>query len=140
MKTNETAPWMGELAWVGDPRTGTSKKGNEWKSVDFVLKYKDPQGNDGNILFSVFGAEKVDKILSTPIGAMVKVMWRPEAREYNGKWFGKRNVYDVSETGDRPQPQTTAPAPEQTELPKSAPAYKPTTTNAEADDDGDLPF
>ena len=114
---NAVSPWMGELAWVGDPRTGTSKKGNDWKSVDFVLKYKDRQGNDGNILFSVFGAEKVDMILSTPIGATVKVMWRPEAREYNGKWFGKLDVYDVSVSGNRPQQQTTATAPADDDCP-----------------------
>ena len=107
---NAVSPWMGELEWVADPRSGKSKKGNDWKSVDFVLKYKDPQGNDGHILFNVFGAEKVDKILSSPIGTMVKVMWRPDAHEYNGKWFGKLDAYDVtiSESG---QPQTTEPEP-----------------------------
>jgi len=110
MKTNSVSPWEGELEWVADPRSGKSKKGNDWKSVDFVLKYKDPQGNEGHILFNVFGAEKVDKILSSPIGTMVKVMWRPDAHEYNGKWFGKLDAYDVtiSEGG---RPQTTEPEP-----------------------------
>ena len=121
---NAVSPWMGELAWVGDPRTGTSRKGNEWKSVDFVRKYADLQGNEGHILFSTFGAEKVDKILSAPPGTTVKVMWRPTAHEYNGKWFGKLDVYDVSVAGNRPQPQTTEP-----ESPEDLP-----------DDDGNLPF
>ena len=112
---NAVSPWMGELEWVGDPRTGTSKKGNEWKSVDFVLKYADPQGNEGKILFSAFGSEKVDKILSAPLGTMVKVMWRPEAREYNGKWFGKLDAYDVSiaaakkAEGNRQEPEEDLP-------------------------------
>ena len=117
---NAVSPWMGELAWVGDPRTGTSKKGNDWKSVDFVLKYADPQGNEGHIIFSVFGAEKVDKILSTPIGAMVKVMWRPEAREYNGKWYGKLDAYDITILEERREEQ---------EQPEDIPAK-----------DADLPF
>ena len=108
---NVVSPWMGELEWVGDPRTGTSKKGNEWKSVDFVLKYKDPQGNDGKILFSAFGSEKVDKIVSSPLGTMVKVMWRPVAHEYNGKWFGKLDVYDVAVNGEKRQ-QAAPPADE----------------------------
>ena len=112
---NAVSPWMGELEWVGDPRTGTSKKGNEWKSVDFVLKYADPQGNEGHILFSAFGAEKVDKILSAPIGTTLKVMWRPDAREYNGKWFGKLDVYDVSVAGNRPRRQATEPEPPEEE-------------------------
>ena len=108
---NAVSPWMGELEWVGNPRTGTSRNGNEWKSVDFVLKYEDPQGNEGHILFSTFGAEKVDKVLSAPLGTAMKVMWKPSAREYNGKWFGKLDVYDVSVAGNRPQPQATEPEP-----------------------------
>ena len=96
MKTNSVSPWEGRLEWVGDPRTGTSRNGNEWKSVDFVLKYADPQGNEGHILFSTFGAEKVDKVLSAPIDTAMKVMWKPSAREFNGKWFGKFDAYDIS--------------------------------------------
>ena len=93
---NAVSPWMGQLLWVDTPRSGKSKKGNDWKSVDFALDYKDPQGNDCKILFSAFGAEKVDKILDARIGDTVKVLWRPVAREYNGKWFAKFDAYDIT--------------------------------------------
>jgi len=125
---NAVSPWMGRLLWVDSPRSGKSKKGNDWKSVDFALDYKDPQGNDCKILFSLFGAEKVDKILSAKIGDAVKVMWRPSAREYNGKWYAKFDAYEVSVMDER----------KQTELPSSAPAYAP-QAQAPADDPG-FPF
>jgi len=110
---NAVSPWMGELEWVADPRSGKSKKGNDWKSVDFVLKYKDSQGNEGHILFNVFGAEKVDKILSAPLGTIVKVMWRPDAHEYNGKWYGKLDAYDVSVQAEKKEERRQAITPKE---------------------------
>ena len=127
---NAVSPWMGKLLWVDSPRSGKSKKGNDWKSVDFVLDYTDPQGNnDLKILFSVFGAEKVDKILSAKTGDTVKVLWRPSAREYNGKWYCKFDAYDVTVYEEK----------KQTDLPKSAPSF---TAKQEEDlpDDQGFPF
>jgi len=96
MKVNEVSPWEGKLIWVAEPKSGTSKNGNEWKSIEFVLEYKDWQGYDSKILFSAFGAEKVDKITSTPLGTTLKVQWRPESREYNGRWYNKFDAYDIT--------------------------------------------
>lgn len=123
---NAVSPWMGKLLWVDSPRSGKSKKGNEWKSVDFVLDYTDPQGNsDLKILFSVFGAEKVDKILSANIGDTVKVLWKPDAHEYNGRWYSKFDAYDITVYEEK----------KQTRLPESAPAYE-----RKAEDDPGFPF
>ena len=126
---NAVSPWMGKLLWVDSPRSGKSKKGNEWKSVDFALDYKDPQGNDCKILFSVFGAEKVDKILSAKIGDTVKVLWRPDAHEYNGRWYCKFDAYDIMVYEQK-----------ETALPQSAPVFperQPITPN---EAQVDLPF
>ena len=114
---NAVSPWVGKLLWVDNPRSGKSKKGNEWKSVEFALEYKDPQGNDCKILFSTFGAEKVDRILSAKIGEMLKVLWRPSAREYNGRWFSKFDAYDITFY------QEVNPGQKQTELPDNAPLF-----------------
>lgn len=118
MRTNKVAPWEGALEWVGDPRTGTSKKGRTWSSVDFVLKYTDDQDNERHIMFSAFGSDKVDTILSAKVGTTVRVQWRPDAHEYNGRWFCKFDAFDVTIVGAEKE------EPKQTEMPKDAPLFK----------------
>jgi len=134
MQTNETAPFEGKLVWVGTPRTGHTKNGDEWQSVEFVLQYTTASGKEDNIMFSAFGIEKVNVVLSTAIGAKLRVTYSPTAREYNGKWFGKNNVWGVYDPDKKNEP----PAPKQTELPPSAPACQPQAT-AESEDE-DLSF
>jgi len=136
MKTNDTAPFEGELVWVGDPRSGRTRNGDEWLSVDFVLKYTTATGKDDHIMFNAFGVDKVNVVLATEIGARLRVTYSPTAREYNGKWFGKNNVWGVYDP-DKKEEETPS-EPKQTELPPSAPAYQPQAT-AE-DDESDLPF
>ena len=131
---NAVSPWMGRIVWIGEPRTGKTKKGNEWKSVDFTLKYTDVQGQEQNITFSLFGAEKVDTIQEAGIGAMVKVLWRPDSHEYKGKWYSKFDAYDVTVVGEKKEEPKQA-----TVLPPSAPAYTPQQSAPEAPD-ADLPF
>ena len=143
MQTNETAPFEGQLVWVGTPRSGRKKSGEEWRSVDFVLKYTTASGKEDHIMFSAFGIEKVNTVLSTEIGAKLRVTYSPTAREYNGKWFGSNNVWGVYDPDKKNDgaPANTAPAPNtQTVLPPSAPAYQPQATGESADDDSDLPF
>ena len=96
MKVNKVAPWEGELVWVDTPRSGVSKKGTEWKSVDFTLKFKDDQSNERHITFNTFGLERVNKVLSAPLGSKLRVAWKPESREYNGKWWQKLDAYDIT--------------------------------------------
>ena len=128
---NAVSPWLGRIVWVGEPRTGKSKKGNEWKSVDFTLTYKDVQDQDQNITFSLFGSEKVEAIQKAGIGAMVKVMWRPDSHEYQGKWYSKFDAYDVTVMDEKKEEQKRA-----TIFPPSAPAYEPKDEAPGAD----LPF
>ena len=96
MKVNKVAPWEGELVWVDNPRTGKTKKGSDWKSVDFTLKFKDDQSNERHITFNTFGLERVNKVLSAPLGSKLRVAWKPESREYNGKWWQKLDAYDIT--------------------------------------------
>lgn len=124
MKVNKVAPWEGELVWFDNPRSGVSKKGTEWKSVDFTLKYKDDQNNDRYITFNTFGAERVDKVLSASArhGSKLRVAWKPESREYNGKWWLKLDAYDI------------------TVLDENKVADVPPVENTETAEDGDLPW
>ena len=131
---NAVSPWMGRIVWVGEPRTGKSKKGNEWKSVDFTLIYTDVQGQEQNITFSMFGSEKVEAIQKAGVGAMVKVLWRPDSHEYNGKWYSKFDAYDVTVMEEKKEEPKRA-----TIFPPSAPAYEP-KPEEEKSGDVDLPF
>lgn len=100
MKYNKVAPWEGRLVWVGTPRTGTSRNGNDWKQVDFTLEYADGD-KQKNITFSLFGTERVDKLLAVPNGTLLHVKWVPESREYNGKWWPSFSAYETEVVEER---------------------------------------
>ena len=140
MGINETTPFEGQLVWVGEPRSGHTRNGDEWRSVEFVLKYITATGKEDHIMFNAFGIEKVNTVLATEIGAKLRVTYSPSAREYNGKWFGKNNVWGVYDPDKKEEaPANTAPAPNtQTVLPPSSPSYQPQETNENGDED--LPF
>lgn len=152
MAINAVAPWEGALDWVGEPNEGQGRNGT-WKSVEFTLKYEDHQMNEKFITFSVFGAEKVDKLLAMQKGTMLKVVWWPEANyvERTGKWYPKLSAISIGLAKTEAKPadtKVTAPNyPEHgTTLPKPAEAWKNhmPTPSAEplpsAQDDSDLPF
>ena len=134
MTTNTISPWEGELVWVDNPRSGKTKKGKDWKSVDFTIKYTDEQDQERFIAFNTFGEERVDKILSTQIGTKIRVTWRPEAREYNGKWYPKFDAYDIFIIEQPKQEDKT------TTLPKQAPLFNEPKPTLMTDGEADLPF
>ena len=142
MKVNKVAPWEGRLEWIDNPRTGTSKKGRAWTSVDFVLKFVDDQDNERFILFNVFGDEKVNTILSCKLGTKIRVAWRPDAREYNGRWFGKMEAYDITVIEEESEEKKEEPKAKQTSLPLDAPVYTPKQEEPAPQEptDADLPF
>lgn len=94
---NTVSTVAGTLSWVGTPKSGKNKNGNEWKSVIFTVSYDDEQGVHRRIALNAFGEDKVDKVLSTPLHSGVKVMWRPDCHEYQGNWYTKLEVlrFDV---------------------------------------------
>lgn len=132
-KINTVSTWEGRLVWVGTPRSGKSKSGREWKSVDFTLKYKDSQDQDRHITLNAFGVDRVDKILSAQIDTKVRVEWRPDSHEFNGKWYSKLEAYDVVVLDAEKE------EPKRTELPKEAPLFKQ-GTEEETGTNVDLPF
>ena len=96
MATNAVAPWEGTLEWVGEPNSGKTRTGNEWKSVNFALKYQDHQMNEKFIVFEAFGVDRVDKLLSLPKGTPLKVGWWPEANQSrDGRYFPKNSAISI---------------------------------------------
>ena len=155
MVVNAIVPWEGKLVWVGTPNGGFSQNGEEWKSVDFVLSYTDGKLQERNICLNAFGTEKVNRLLSTPLGTLLRVTFQPTARQYNDKWFGKNEVFGISVIQPQAQPpvQQAPQYPPQygTQMPQQAPAYPPAQPQyqpqsvqqqapASHDDGSDLPW
>lgn len=94
------SPFHGVLEWVGKPKRGTSQSGNEWKSVNFTLKYLDSQMREQYITFTLSGPDKVDRFLSLQMGTEIKVSWRPISTKYTDKegmeqWFPQLSAFNV---------------------------------------------
>lgn len=129
MVVNAIAPWEGKLTWVGTPNGGQSQNGEEWKSVEFVLTYTDSKLQERHIHLNAFGVDRVNKILSCPIGTQLRVTFQPTAREYNGKWYGKNEVFGITFPQPQVQTQAAQTAPQYTpqfgtQMPPQAPVYQ----------------
>lgn len=133
MKENKVSSFEGELVWKDAPRTGKTKAGKDWSSIDFVIKYNDGQGNERKILFNVFGNELVNTVIASDLGSVLRVDWRPNAREYNGKWYGNNEVYGITVVCEPEKPR-------QTELPQSAPIFPERQPASPKETDPDYPF
>lgn len=153
MVVNAIAPWEGKIAWVGTPSGGVSQQtGEEWKSVEFVLAYTDSKLQERHIHLSAFGVDKVNRILSVPLGTTVRVTFSPTAREYNGKWYGKNEVYGITiqpqaqaqpqpaPVYQQPAPQYAQPTPSPALAPAPAPAPAPIMPPQPAQGEDDLPW
>lgn len=90
---NAVSPFEGRLHWVGQVASGQSQNtGNPWKRVDFTIAYTDLQMQQRFITFSLSGVEKVDRLLSTPLGTVLRVTWKPVSNEYQGKWYSRNDA------------------------------------------------
>ena len=142
---NAVAPWVGELEWIGTPAGGRMQNGNEWRSVDFTLKYEDQQMNERHITFQAFGADKVEKLLNLPLGTTLKVLWWPESSQGKSgdRWWGKNNAIAINVV--RPEDKPAPAAPQKREK-ITAPSYPQPQPPMPAEDRSytpapdDLPF
>lgn len=128
MVVNAIAPWEGKLVWVGTPNGGFTQSGEEWKSVDFVLSYIDGKLQERNICLNAFGVDKVNRLLSTPIGTTLRVTFQPTAREYNEKWYGKNEAFGITVLQPQVGAPTHAPAPVPPQYTPLQPQYPPQGT------------
>ena len=147
MAENAVAPWRGQLEWVDEPLEGKTRNGTTWKRVNFALKYQDHQLQDKVMVFSVFGADRVDKLLDTPIGTELKVVWVPEANQgRDGKYYSTNSAISISREKKVESASTKITAPnfpeypprQSTSFPSGSPAYAPLPSAR--DDEDNLPF
>lgn len=119
---------QGKIIVVCPIRKGTSAKGTEWQSQDFVVSYLSGQ-YDKKALFNIFGADKIQKA-NLAVGNVVKVSFDTEAKEHNGRWFGSLNAWNIYTVGQQATPQQYAPIPpaspeQQKVMPQAAPEAAP---------------
>ena len=106
---------------------GTSKAGNPWKKQGYIL---DTGGQyPKKVCFSLFG-DKIDQF-PIQVGQDVTVSIGIESREFNGRWYTEVNAWNVTYSGQQPQPHHQA-----TPLPPGAPG----THTPQQQAVGDLPF
>lgn len=90
-KVNQMPPVRGFLHWVGEVKSGTTKSGDEYKAVDFVVTWKDGT-YDRYAQFSLFSVDKVNRLIKLPEGTEIEVYFDMDAQEWNGKWYGRNRV------------------------------------------------
>lgn len=95
---------FGKIIAILPERSGTSAKGNPWRSVSYVLETQEQYPK--RIVFDVVN-DKIDQF-SIQQGEMLQVHFDIDAREYQGKWFNSIQAWKVVRQqygGYRQQPQ-----------------------------------
>jgi hypothetical protein len=97
----------GKLILAQPITSGTSKNGNLYKRVSFVIE-EDAQ-YPKKVFLTMFGVEKVD---TNPlhIGAQYKIDFVVDSKEYNGKWYSENNVINITCLSNVAPPNHTLPS------------------------------
>ena len=97
----------GKIELIKDVQTGTSKKGNEWKKVEFTLRI-DAEYDD-LLCFEIFDVEKVDNFLKyNKVGDTVEVTFNIKCNENNGRHYTTLRawkIYTVKDETVKEEPQ-----------------------------------
>lgn len=77
----------GKIIFVGKVQSGVSKAGNNWEKCQYVLETLDSM-RPRKVAFTAFGSDRVAQFnqVITP-GAIVKVSYDIESREFNERWY-----------------------------------------------------
>lgn len=96
---------FGKIIAALPERSGVSAKGNNWRSITYVLETQEQYPK--HLAFDVTN----DKIteLNIQVGESLNVQFDINAREYNGKWYNSVSVWNVV----RPQQQNNQYIPQQ---------------------------
>lgn len=82
---------QGKIIVVLPERSGTSQRGNQWRSISYVLETQEQYPKKQ--AFDVTN-DKIDQ-LNIQLGEILTVQFDINAREYNGRWFNSVNVWNV---------------------------------------------
>lgn len=126
-------------------QSGRSARG-DWSKQEFIVEFQD--GNfPSNVVFNVWGADKVRDLERYNEGDEIKVSFAPSSREFNGRWYTDLRAWRIAPAGQDAAPQQAprAAAPAQNVpagfAPRNnyAPAAPAPTENAPAPTLDDLP-
>lgn len=81
---------QGTVTQVLELKSG-EKNGKTWKRQDFIIEFKDGEYTESACLTAI--GKSVDHIPSE--GDFVTVTFKPQSREYNGKWYTSLNCYKI---------------------------------------------
>lgn len=82
---------QGKIIVVLPERSGTSQRGNQWRSITYVLETQEQYPK--KLAFDVTN-DKIDQ-LNIQFGEILTVQFDINAREYNGRWFNSVNAWNV---------------------------------------------
>ena len=82
---------QGKIIVVLPERSGVSQRGNQWRSISYVLETQEQYPK--KLAFDVTN-EKIDQ-LNIQFGEILTVQFDINAREYNGRWFNSINAWNV---------------------------------------------
>ena len=97
----------GTIKVLMEEQTGTSKAGNAWQSREFVIEVSEA-GYTNSVHFKAFGRD-VDDLRSASVGDEVEVSYKPQAREYNGRWYDENRLYGIRNLTKNGAPKAAAP-------------------------------
>ena len=83
----------GTIVKLMDEQSGTSKAGNAWTSREFVIEVNN-EAVKNFVHFKAFGRELSD-LQSMKEGDLVEVSYKPQSREFNGRWYDEHRLFDV---------------------------------------------
>ncbi|MBR1406956.1 MAG: DUF3127 domain-containing protein [Bacteroidales bacterium] len=94
-------------------QSGRSARG-DWSKQEFVVEFQD--GNfPSNVVFNVWGADKVRDLERYQVGDEIRVSFAPSSREFNGRWYTDLRAWRIAPAG-----QAAQPAPQQAYGPQPA--------------------
>ncbi len=134
--------FIGQIIKVCEPRTGVSERtGNEWKAQGFVVEFKEHDTDPWHdkVYLETFDTNVMDKLVE---GAIVKVGFRHNTREYNGRYYNEVRMNNFELQGAPMESQRGANEPAQGAN-ASAAGNQPTPQPQgaqEGEKDDDLPF
>ena len=82
---------QGKIIVVLPERSGVSQRGNQWRSISYVLETQEQYPK--KLTFDVTN-DNIDQ-LNIQLGEILTVQFDINAREYNGRWFNSVNAWNV---------------------------------------------
>ena len=90
----------GKIIEILPMRNGTSERGNEWSSQDYVIETIEETPK--TMVFNIFGKDKIDK-WNLKIGDNATVEFIIDARKWKDKWFNSIKAIDIILNENKPK-------------------------------------